>query len=129
MELVIGRFGRFLTQSNHFKQQARCVTERAFLPVLDHTISALATSVYRTEGLGDDEIWALGEAEVCAPSGKPCYGVGEVSPGEIARVGLDVASDDAPSRHANIIGWPGDKNARKSRAQQLAALATLKLRS
>jgi hypothetical protein len=95
----------------------------AFLPARDG-----ATSVYRTRGLTEEEIWILGEAKVTGPTRKTLYGRGDLPVSAVHATGLRVDPDDSPPRHAAIVGWPEEKDARLSLAQQLAAKASLKLR-
>ncbi len=86
------------------------------------------TSVYRIPELSESEIWSLGESEVAQPSGRIIYARGDVLAQIVEEVGLKV--DPAPNphpRHANIIGWPTEKDKQKSLAQEIAAAATLRL--
>jgi hypothetical protein len=46
---------------------------------------------------------------------------------DVEAASLRVVLDDMPPRHANVIGWPEEKSARKVRAAELAARASLKL--
>jgi len=112
---------RFLTQSGHFTTGR--VKPRAFLPGPDGT-----TSTFRTHGLTADEIWALGESLLAAPRGQHLYGSGDLSVSSVVDTGLSVDPDNDPPRHAGIVGWPEGKDARLSRAQRLAASASLRLR-
>jgi len=41
----------------------------------------------------------------------------------------DVAPDNNPPRHGDIVGWPEEKSERNLIAQELAARATLRLQS
>ncbi len=43
---------------------------------------------------------------------------------DVASVGLRLVADDNPPRHADIAGWPTEKDATMSAAQQLASSST-----
>ena len=47
----------------------------------------------------------------------------------VQEVGLKIDADNDPPRHANIVGWPKEKSARKLMALESSERATLKLRS
>jgi hypothetical protein len=113
---------RFLTQSRQFAGDR--VKPRAFLPAPDGI-----TSSFRTRGLAEEGIWALGELRVASAQDGRLYGRGDLPVRSVTATGLRVDADDDPPRHAGIVGWPEDKDARTSRAQELAAAATLVLRS
>ena len=53
----------------------------------------------------------------------------EVSVAHVCGVGLRVEAAEPPPRHANITGWASEKDRWMSKAQELAALATLRLRN
>lgn len=46
----------------------------------------------------------------------------------IEEIGLGSEAGNVPDRHANICGWPDDKDGQRSLAQQVAGAATLSLR-
>lgn len=116
---------RCLTQSNHYRRSEWRVTERAFLPGRDN-----ATSVFRVDGLTDDQVWRLADEHVAGvQGGRHVLGTGTLLAQAVTEVGLRVEPDDDPPRHASILGWPDDKSGKKSRAQLLAAAARLSLRS
>ena len=89
----------------------------------------LQLSVFRTQGLTEEEIWAIGQKEVIekAPTPKTLYGRAEIIASDVKKVGLGLAPDDTPPRHTNIIGWPQVKSEQKLMALQLAEDALLKL--
>lgn len=111
---------RFLTQRSQFALNR--VKPGAFLPGRDRT-----TSVFRTAGLTDAAIWLIGQQHVAGPSNRRLYGRGDLRVRMVLRVGLRVTADDSPPRHAAIVGWPEEKDAQLSLAQQLATTATLQL--
>ena len=114
---------RCLTQSNHFRRVEVRVTDRAFMPGPDRT-----TSVFRVDGLSDDQIWRTADKHVAAPSGRRVLGTGTILAEAVTEVGLRVDPDDHPPRHAAIVDWPEDKSDQKLRALKLAAAARLSIR-
>ena len=97
---------------------------RAFHPApSDHK-----KSVFRVRGLTEHEIWKLGDMYVALPRGKELRARAELLVEQITGVGLRVEPEEPPPRHANIVGWPEEKHEWMSRAQELAELATLRLR-
>jgi hypothetical protein len=113
---------RFLTQSGHFAENR--VKRRAFLPARDGS-----TSTFRTRGPPESEIWALGDLRVAPPPNGRLYGRGDLPVSVVIAAGLRVDPDDIPPRHAAIVGWPAEKDAQNSKAQELAAAAALILRT
>lgn len=113
---------RFLLSKRHYARTKGAIRPGAFLPPPD-----LRLSVFRTQGLELDEIWELGAREAAAPSDRTLYGSAHVVTSQVRAQYLDVEADEPPDRHANIIGWPADKNARTAIAQGLARDATLSL--
>jgi len=116
------QLARCLTQSNHYKRDPLRVTERAFLPAPDG-----ATSVFRIDGLDDKALWGHVDVHV-GSTGRRVEGAGIVLAQVVKNVGLRMRADDVPPRHAEIVGWPDEKSDQKSRAQQLAGAAVLKMR-
>ena len=116
---------RFLLQKNNYSISKKTVKPVAFLP----NPSNLETSVFRIMGLTDNDIWNIGETYVTGPQGKNLHGHGVVIIINIQNLGLFVIPDNVPDRHANITGWPVEKDKQLSIAQELAAIATLKLKN
>lgn len=90
----------------------------------------LRLSVYRIDGLQIEEIWEIGQREVIDAMGQPkiLYGIADVKVSTVQENNLKVEPDDRPPRHANIIGWPEEKEKQKIIAQELAAGAKLVLK-
>lgn len=84
--------------------------------------------MFRVEGLTEPEIWELGEAHIILAPGSPLHARADLSVEQVNRVGLRVESAEPPIRHANITNWPLEKDQWMSRAQDLAAVAILRLR-
>jgi hypothetical protein len=115
---------RYLLQSGHYTASTGRVRPRAFHPAArDHQ-----TSVFRVQELTERQIWSLGDRYVASPSGKDLRARAELSVAQIREIGLQVEPAEPPPRHANIVGWPIEKDEWMSRAQELAAVAILRLR-
>ncbi|MDY7000562.1 MAG: hypothetical protein SVS15_02120 [Thermodesulfobacteriota bacterium] len=112
-----------LERRNYFSIENKRVKPKAFMPARD-----LKLSVYRVEGLTDQELWEIGENSVAQPSGRTLHGSAEILASRVLEKDLNIDPDDIPPRHANVIGWPQEKHEQKSVAQELAAVAVLKLR-
>jgi hypothetical protein len=127
-------FGRFIhTKEGRLSQRADGswrVKERAFLPAENHSIvpPRLEASVFRIEGLSDQEVWELAVEQLEQAAGlPPVKAAGVVTPRAVADVGLQVDYDNDPPRHAAIIGW-SDKPTNKMKAQALAETASALIR-
>jgi hypothetical protein len=91
----------------------------AFMPS-----SNLRHSVFRISGLSDEQIWIVAVEKV-EPYRGTVVGRGDLTVTQIAARRLKVSPDaDPTSRHANIVGWPEDRNERATIAKDLAALAS-----
>ena len=80
------------------------------------------------QGLEEWKIWKLGEIYVAQPLGKELRARADLSVANVMAIGLRVESKEPPPRHGNIIDWPAEKHEWMSRAQEVAAGATLRLR-
>lgn len=96
------------------------MTFHAFMPYKG------AVSVFRLKGLSEQEIWKIGH-EIADPLGKTLYGRGDVEAQAVASAELTIDPDNVPERHANIVGWPDEKQKQKLRAMELAKVAALQL--
>lgn len=115
---------RYLLQSGNYTASTGRVKPRAFHPApRDHK-----TSVFRVQGLEEWKIWKLGEIYVAQPLGKELRARADLLVANVTAVGLRVESKEPPPRHGNIIDWPAEKHEWMSRAQEVAAGATLRLR-
>lgn len=115
---------RYLTQKGHYNLKDNRVKHTAFMPKDDN----LQISVFRIDGLLDSEVWQIGE-DVVKISGRHLHGRADIVVLLVEECGLLVNADDSPPRHANIIGWPEERSKRLELAQELAASATLKIRT
>lgn len=99
--------------------ESREVKYPAFIPP-----KSLKLSIFRTSNLNEQEIWTLAVEKV-EPSRGPVIGRGELTVAVIAEEKLQVFSDeDQNSRHADVVGWPVDRDARVTIAKVLAAKAS-----
>jgi len=116
--------GRYLLYSKWFKSDTHEVFSSAFLPPDD-----LKLSVFRTNGLTENDIWEIGKKEVMQKLAAPrtLYGRAEIKALKVQETGLSIEPDNIPPRHANIVGWPKEKSERKSIALQLAKKENAKL--
>ena len=90
----------------------------AFLPAE----CCLQTSVSMIRGLCDGRVWKIGRR---IQGKRTLHGRADIVVAKIVeRNGLRVELDNLPWRHASIVGWPDDKEHRKSIAQELARDAT-----
>lgn len=81
------------------------------------------TSVFRTSGISDKEIWHIGEREVAMSQEKPILGRTDISVGGVFKNGLEVIPHEPPEKHANIIGWPNIKSKQRLIALELESEA------
>jgi len=111
---------RFLTQEGHFSSNKGIVRSRAFMPNLNGE-----TSIFGIDGLKNDQIIMIAETHIRTYSGKPPYGRAEIKSKEVYINNLKIIFDNKPERHANIVGWPLEKQDQKEIAIELARNATL----
>lgn len=108
---------RFIVDKNHFRAN-RTIKHQAFMPNINGK-----TSVCRISGITNVEIWEIG-LEVARMRGSPLLGRADIRVFNILSKSLVVVpTDPPPIRHADIVGWPEDKDQRISIAQELAAEA------
>ena len=114
---------RFIFSSRFFSATKSQVKGKAFEPS-DRDNS---TSVFRIIGLTEEQIWYLGHHFVAQNRTSSLRARADVSVSVINNLQLRLVPDEPPPRHANITGWPEEKDRRMSLAQLLAAEATLVL--
>jgi hypothetical protein len=111
---------RFFHQRNHFSPQKKLVHRKAFIPSKE-----LTTSVFHIVGMPQDEVAEAGTEFVKEGHGTPCYGWARFLAAAVDPVGLRIDYNNVPPRHADLIGWPKEKEEQISIAQELAARSTL----
>jgi hypothetical protein len=110
---------RYIYFRNHYRPSDNTVRYSAFMPPADKRLS-----VFRTSGLGEYGIWALGES--LRP--QPLKGRADITVAAVRETGLALDADDIPPRHANIVGWPDDHSAIELKALELSERAHLHLK-
>lgn len=109
---------RYLLE-REIKSSDKTIRHQAFMPP-----QSLKHSVFRIYDLSDEDIWALAVEKVEPARGK-VIGRGDLRVSGIIENNLLVEPDeDHGSRHADIVGWPNDRNHRATIAKVLAALAS-----
>lgn len=110
---------RFVLREGWIRQQDKTLRPDAFMPPPD-----LRFSVTDHGQLCQDALWRIGLA-VAVKRQLKLFGRGDISSEQLPQHGLSLEAaplDDNPN-HCHIVGWPTDKSAVKSIAQQLAAAA------
>jgi hypothetical protein len=114
------KIGRFIFSEDHFNSSGR-VYPAAFLPAKDGM-----ASVYRIDGLSEEEITQIDREFVSGLRGKASKARADVFASNIRSVGLDVISAPIPHvRHADIRGFSSEKSEQKLKAMELAKYANL----
>ncbi|HEV2211221.1 MAG TPA: hypothetical protein VG167_20860 [Verrucomicrobiae bacterium] len=113
---------RFVTVAQWVRSD-KTLRQDAFIPPKD-----LNLSVTRHGQLSEAQIWQIGQTVAYTISEKrsaKLFGRADVTVADVAKALL--RTEPAPllnnPQHAHITGWPLDKPAQKSIAQQLAAMA------
>jgi len=117
---------RFLFSKKLYNSRKNIVKPRAFMPPNNRK----EVSVFRTGGLDESQIWELANKTILSAQSqkRTLHGRAEITPLIVNNVGLNLVSDDKPRRHANIVGWPSEKDEQKMYATELASKSTLKLK-
>jgi hypothetical protein len=89
------------------------------MPSLERT-----TSVFHSVGLSPAEIADAGRRAVRIAHGKECLGWGAFIAKSVPTE-LEIDYNNDPPRHANLVGWPAEKEGQYDLALVLAAAATL----
>jgi hypothetical protein len=111
---------RFIFDRKHIDKSHSTVKPEAFLP---HG-SPLATSVFRTAGINDAQIWEIAN-DIAAKRSRSYKGRADFLAQTLHGTPLKLDADDDPPRHANIVGWPTEKADQLLLALGLASDATL----
>jgi len=112
---------RFIFSDKNFSSRNRKVKHHAFAPK-DNEVS-----VFRTVSLKQDDIWKLGQLHAGGVRGSP-RARADLFVRAVRQVRLNVVSAPIPHpRHANIVDWPTDKEARQLAKMELANASTLVL--
>jgi hypothetical protein len=122
-EIVAGEesLARFLTSSSHYN--SKMVKPAVFMP----EPNGRETSVFRHGHEPRAELWAI--AMDYAAQGRNVHGAALLKAHDVRATGLEVVSDEPPSRHAAIRQWPWNENddeKRKAHHKELAILLASK---
>lgn len=112
------RLTRFIRSGKHVTESKGRVKHQAFMPPDDKKLS-----VFHIEHMNNRTIWKLADNHLGHT--KRIRFRADISAGVVGTVGLKVVCDDEPEHHAEIVGWPDEKEKRKLRAMELAAQAEL----
>lgn len=117
------RITRYINEQGKVRPSTGKAGYNAFMPPKN-----LRLSVYRTETLGNEEVWAIANEFVGTPE-KPVIARADLPAATYYSHALTIATDGIPHpRHGNVIGWLGDHSAQKVVALQLAESAELSLK-
>ena len=112
---------RFIFSDKNFSSLNKKVKHHAFAPK-DNEVS-----VFRTASLEQVDIWGSGQLYAGGVRGSP-RARADLFARTVRQARLDVVSASTPHpRHANIVGWPTDKEARHLAKMELANASTLVL--
>jgi len=117
---------RFIFDERNYSIPKLRPKPRAFYPPSDGS----GTSAFVVDGLLDPEIWWIGENIVAKRSQRePPSARADILSVAVLKAQLTIEPDakDHPL-HVNICGWPTEKEKRLAVAQDLCAVAILKLR-
>jgi len=116
------KLARFITVERWVRAD-QTLRQDAFIPPKD-----LNFSVTRHLNSSEGQLWKIGQKvadAIAAKRNASLYGRADITVGRV--LGLHLKTTAAPLHenpgHAQITGWPPDKPAQKSIAQQLAAIA------
>ena len=119
------RISRFVLQRSHIGGPFG-VRPSAFIPPSSLQPARMATSVFRTSSLTLAEVWDLADNVVGRARGLKALGSADLTAGAISEVGLTVTPAPEPHPlHADIVGWPAEKERRKELALLLCHRTTL----
>lgn len=110
---------RFIMQRNWLRTSDNTVKHAAFMPNPQNG----ETSVFRIDGISDQDVWQIGDHEVAARRGKPLLGRADIPALNVMAKDLQIVPNEPPPRHANIVGWPEEKSKQLQIAIELAAEA------
>ncbi len=127
------RISRYLLLAKSFDAKAQIVFAQAFRPPRStKEFPVRQTSVYRTQGVGESEIWELGDQFVTQLHSKhwPVLGRADLIARDVSSADLTIVpSPDPHPRHADIEGWPSHDEEIEMKITYLARKALLKIRS
>lgn len=116
---------RWLFSSKLFNRSTLRVRSGAFTPQRSLRSGDLETSVYRTSGLTEHQIWPLAQLR----PGLTLHGRADLKANDVETTGLTVVPETSNHpRHANILGWSDDEADQLQKKTELARMARLLLK-
>lgn len=98
------RLSTFIRATRHVDRKTNRIRPEAFMP--RRFSGRLETSIYRTIGLKEVEVWLLCKTCYEQPAKLSAYGRGDGSAKHIRAAGLTFDPNGIPHpRHADILGW------------------------
>lgn len=126
------RISRYLLLQKHFDARAQIVFAQAFKPPRPtEEFPIRQTSVYCTQGIGEGEIWGIGDEYVTARHSKrwPVLGRADLTAKDVFDAGLLIVPNPDPHpRHADIEEWPSQEEEIEMKITYLARKALLVLK-
>lgn len=114
---------KYILSSSHFSRVHGRVKPAAFIPP-----PGKGSSVFRISQLLMEHVKAIGRSVAAARQPpRTLYGHAEVAAEAVFRTGLKVSAAEPPPWHADILGWPEEKDIQLELAQSLAEVAALAL--
>lgn len=128
------RITRYLTNPDWFNAKTAHVTPQAFKPAPPKppTRPIRRTSIYRTEGCPEHEVWAIGDEYVSKlhVHQLPVLAGADIAAQDITAEDLLIVPHPHPHyRHGNIEMWPEDEVQRQAKALALSRKAKLHIRN
>lgn len=107
---------RYIFSRSHFRTSDNTVKYSAYLPAPNGE-----TSVYRTSSISGDEVWDIGWEHVAKPRDRTLRARGDTVASVIVKTGLEIVPETTlHPLHANIIGWPPERDLQKMLAVEIA---------
>lgn len=116
---------RYVLSEKYYRPSNGTVRHNAFMPP-----SNLRLSVYRSSGLSEEAIREIGNQRVAIPQEKPLIGRADILASDVLDSDRDLKlePDSSPHPlHANITGWPEQRDKQKLIAIKLASKARFSL--
>ncbi|MCD6177557.1 MAG: hypothetical protein J7K29_06945 [Candidatus Cloacimonetes bacterium] len=114
------KFSRYITSKKHFSKQNNYVKSAAFMPNRNQKLS-----VFCIDELVEEEIWEIGYNNISIPTSKEIYARANIEAEDILTTILEIDNNNTPLRHADIIGWPSEKEDQKGIALELSRKSAL----
>jgi len=109
-----------LFSERHYVTSKRRINRQAFTPKDGQC------SVFRTLGLAEDSIWTIGRENVGVSRNQTLKARADLPALSVREATLDVlAEPSVHPRHANIVGFPDEKEKQRLATMELAMAATL----